>query len=234
MGPTSIAATTRRRPSSTRMPVQEALGVVPQISVAFRPNGRPEPHAPGTRDTGGRRSHACDGTPCRAGRRGMDGVLRVVVSGDREFDAPPVHDPSALIRPGLIGWRRCFVAVPNDRRVDARHHRRRSSRSLPTPAKRGCRDHAGRCRLLGCGSRGDRHARQRSMTAAPGPAVLERHGRMTIDGTPGRHAAPYRPRRARPRLDVLTDTRPWTGHASDRRAHPPAPDTTRPPAGSVS
>lgn len=31
-----------------------------------------------------------------------------------EFDAPPVHDPctvAALIRPDLIGWRRCFVAV---------------------------------------------------------------------------------------------------------------------------
>ncbi len=31
-----------------------------------------------------------------------------------EFDAPPVHDPctvAALIRPELIGWRRCFVAV---------------------------------------------------------------------------------------------------------------------------
>lgn len=31
-----------------------------------------------------------------------------------EFDAPPVHDPctvAALIQPGLIQWRRCFVAV---------------------------------------------------------------------------------------------------------------------------
>jgi purine nucleosidase/pyrimidine-specific ribonucleoside hydrolase len=31
-----------------------------------------------------------------------------------EFDAPPVHDPctvAALIRPGIITWRRCFVAV---------------------------------------------------------------------------------------------------------------------------
>lgn len=31
-----------------------------------------------------------------------------------EFDAPPVHDPctvAALIQPGLVGWRRAFVAV---------------------------------------------------------------------------------------------------------------------------
>ena len=34
-----------------------------------------------------------------------------------EFDAPPVHDPctvAALIRPDIVRWRRCFVAVEKD------------------------------------------------------------------------------------------------------------------------
>jgi len=36
-----------------------------------------------------------------------------------EFDAPPVHDPctvAALIRPDLVRWRRCFVAVETEGR----------------------------------------------------------------------------------------------------------------------
>ena len=69
-----------------------------------------------------------------------------------EFDAPPVHDPctvAALIRPELIGWRRCFVAVETAGEWTRGTTVVDSPRPLPASSQRRRRDHTGLCRLLG-------------------------------------------------------------------------------------
>ena len=150
---------------------------------------------------------ACDGTPRRAGRRGMDGVLRVVVSGDlgvRCTAGPrPLHRSPPSSGPDSSAGD--AVSSPSRQPASGRAAPPSSISTVATNARQTPTSRS----LWTLPATGISFSRRSTGSAevddgGAGPTVLERHGRMTIDGTPGRHAAPSRPRRARPRLDVLT------------------------------